>query len=35
MRQLESIPSSTISLSDLNKAIAQVKKENGIELTSA
>ena len=30
MRQLESIPSSTITLKDLNKAVASVQKENGI-----
>ena len=35
MRQLESIPSPTITLRDLNKAIASVQKENGIQLTPA
>jgi hypothetical protein len=35
MRQLESIPSSTITLKDLNKAVAAVQKENGIQLTPA
>ena len=30
MRQLESIPSPTITLRDLNKAIDSVQKENGI-----
>ena len=35
MRQLESIPNTTITLEDLNGAIAQVQKENGIELTPA
>ena len=35
MRQLESIPSSTITLKDLNKAVASVQKENGIQLTPA
>ena len=35
MRQLESIPSPTITLKDLNKAVAAVQKENGIQLTPA
>ena len=35
MRQLESIPSPSITLRDLNKAIASVQKENGIQLTPA
>ena len=35
MRQLESVTSPTITLKDLNKAVASVQKENGIQLTPA
>ena len=35
MRQLESVASPTITLKDLNKAVAEVQKENGIQLTPA
>ena len=35
MRQLESIQSPLITLKDLNKAVATVQKENGIQLTQA
>ena len=35
MRQLESIASPTITLKDLNKAVAAVQKENRIQLTPA
>ena len=35
MKQLESIPSSTIKLGDLNKAVTLVQRENGIHLTPA
>ena len=33
MRQLESIPSGSITLKDLNKALVSVQKENGIQMT--
>jgi len=35
MRQLESVTSPTITLKDLNKAVASIQKENGIQLTPA
>jgi len=35
MRQLESIPSSAVTLGDLSKALANIQTENGIGMTSA
>ena len=35
MRQLESVQSQNITLRDLNKAVATVQKENGIQLSPA